>query len=316
MTRPRSQIVSRTQRATYHCVTRCVRRAFLCGNDPVTGMSFEHRKRWIVHRVQRLASVYAVAVHAYAVMSNHVHLVIETDPTAPYRWSDEEVATRWLKLFGGRKLDARQASEKHRALLGDSERLGVLRHRLGDLSWFMRCLNEYVARRANKEDDCRGRFWEGRFRCQRLLDLTAILCCMVYVDLNPWRARQRGQEIVGEYTSLAARLDRTRGSPGRLDPVVASIAAPLEFISFSGYLALVRQTARRPGRGSANRSTRLPKGLSHRLYWTAVSAPLEDRFGSAVGTASALRAWASENRLAWVKGVGALGRSAPGESTR
>jgi len=88
----------------YHCISRCVRRAFLCGLDSYTGKNYEHRREWV-------------------------------------------------------------------------------QSRLKDLSWFMRCLNESLAKRANREDRCTGRFWEGRFKCQRLMDEET------YMSLVEWTGR-------------------------------------------------------------------------------------------------------------------------------
>lgn len=142
-------------------------------------------------RLLALAECFAVGLYAYAVMSNHVHVVLHVNPRAVKGWSDEEVAGRWVRLFPvcvDDVADERLCREKALRLQGDPERMMELRQRLGSLSWFMRCLNESIARRANREDGCTGRFWEGRFKCQALLDEQAVLACMAYVDLNLIRA--------------------------------------------------------------------------------------------------------------------------------
>ncbi|MCQ4167686.1 hypothetical protein [Tahibacter harae] len=147
-----------------------MRRAFLCGDDALTGRNFEHRKVWVRERLHLLGACFAVAIHAYAVMSNHLHIVLQVDAAVSAAWSDEEVASRWIRLFPPREGADEASDVKRQALLADPERLARLRARLGDLSWFMRCLAEPIARRANREDQCTGRFWEGRFRCQVLCD--------------------------------------------------------------------------------------------------------------------------------------------------
>ena len=116
--------------------------------------------------------------------------MVHVDPDAVGRWSDEEVARRWLKAFPGPLQGSADPVVFQRcvaALAGNAERIDELRERLGSLSWFMRSVNEPIARRASAEDGCTGRFWEGRFKSQALLDESAFLACMAYVDLNPVR---------------------------------------------------------------------------------------------------------------------------------
>ncbi len=82
----------------------------------------------------------------------------------------------------------------------------IYRGRLHDLSWFMRTLNEHIARRANAEDGVKGRFWEGRFKSQALLDEKALLAAMAYVDLNPVRAGLAETPETSDYTSIQERV--------------------------------------------------------------------------------------------------------------
>ena len=87
-----------------------------------------------------------------------------------------------------------------------AQRIAVWRERLWNVSWYMRCLNEWIARQANREDGCTGRFWEGRFRSQALLDAGAVLTCMCYVDLNPLRAGVAETLEAADFTSIQERL--------------------------------------------------------------------------------------------------------------
>ncbi len=110
----------------------------------VTGQSFDHRKQWLVERMHLLAAVFAVDICAYAAMSNHFHLVLRLAPERARAWDDDEVLERLAVVFAPAAKALREMSA------GDRTRaLAVWRERLGDLSWFMRCLNEWIARRAN-----------------------------------------------------------------------------------------------------------------------------------------------------------------------
>jgi len=210
MALPRSKYVQEGQEGVYHCFSRCVRRAFLYGFDPLTGRDFSHRKAWLVERLRYLAAVFAIEVCAYAVMENHYHIILRTRPDMVVLWSDREVATRWLTLFprhrdpNGTPLPP---GEKEVCALADCrERIAELRGRLSSLSWFMGRLNEFIARAANKEDAVKGRFWESRFKCQALLDDAAIAACMVYVDLNPIRAGLAETPEGSDFTSIQERI--------------------------------------------------------------------------------------------------------------
>ncbi|MCW8090322.1 transposase, partial [Alteromonas sp. ASW11-130] len=174
--------------------SRCVRRAFLCGKDDNTGKSYEHRRQWVEDRLMFLAEVFCVDVCAYAVMSNHTHVVLRINKSKAASLSVKEVIRRWHKLYKGMLLSQRYVNPAECNAMSEAEvetvktLAEVYRNRLYDISWFMRLLNEYIARKANKEDGCTGHFWEGRFKSQALMDEAAIAACMAYVDLNPVRA--------------------------------------------------------------------------------------------------------------------------------
>ncbi len=211
MTKARSEQVSLPDTPYYHCYSRCVRRAFLCGFDRENGVDYTHRKQWLVSRMKQLASVFCLDLCAYAVMDNHYHVVLRVDTELAETLSVSEVLVRWSSLFSGSMLIQRYLSSE-RDVMSDGEIAKVhelaeaLRERLVDISWFMRCLNEFIARMANKEDGCKGRFWEGRFKSQALLDEVAVLACMAYVDLNPIRAGIAETPEQSDFTSIQERI--------------------------------------------------------------------------------------------------------------
>ena len=115
MPTPRYRLVSLDDTPYYHCISRCVRRAFLCGTDHTTGYNFEHRRQWIVDRIKLLCTIFSVDLCAYAVMSNHYHIVVRIDAEATKTWSDQEVAERWTQLFSGTLIIGSQRTRHSKA---------------------------------------------------------------------------------------------------------------------------------------------------------------------------------------------------------
>lgn len=311
MTRPRSHIAPPNVACAYHCVQRCVRQAFLCGIDKDTGRSFEHRKSWVEARIALVAECFAVSIHAYAVMSNHLHLVIEIDPTAVMIWTDEEVAARWVRLFPPRE-DAEAAFERKRELLLEQPtRLAIIRRRLGSLSWLMRCLVEPIARRANLEDGCKGRFWQGRYKCQALCDERALLAAMAYVDLNPIRAGIAEDLETSAHTSVVSRIAAVRQDATTLARPLAPIAGCLRrdgSFSTADYLQILDWTGRAAAAGKHGRVVdAAPTILSivdrDPQRWTTRVAAFGSGWARAAGSAQDLIALAERLGQRWMKGL-------------
>jgi REP element-mobilizing transposase RayT len=194
-----------------HAVQRCVRQAFLCGLDKNTGTDYEYRREWIRDRLEFLASVFGIDCLTYTVMSNHLHLVLRSRPDVVAQWSDEEVARRWWRVFPQKRDKNGHPTQPTGADLGmivnHPARLAQIRSRLSDVSWWMRCTAETIARRANKEEKTSGRFWQGRFRAQPILDEASLLACAAYVDLNPIRAAMAKTPETSEFTGAKDRID-------------------------------------------------------------------------------------------------------------
>ena len=206
----------------------------LCGEATRTGPSFEHRGAWLEERILVLAGVFAVEVYAYAVMSNHYHVVVRVRPERAREWCDLEVARRWLRVCAPRKPYGEE--ERLDAFAEDAERISCCRERLANLSWFMRFINEPMARMANREDERSGRFWEGRFTSIALLDESALMACVVYVDLNPVRARIADSPETSRRTSVQRRMNN------RNDEALTSIGTSSSLIPVSlvDYVEILR----------------------------------------------------------------------------
>ena len=317
MTVPREELVDETTSNFYHCWSRCVRRAFLCGNDPVSGKSFEHRRGWIENRLAYLVTVFAVDLGAYAIMANHYHAVLRNRPDIAQNWSAEEVARRWLTIFPGKTLcaDDAESMETHiQAIVIQAKLVEEYRKRLCSLSWFHRCLNEWIARKANAEDECTGHFWEGRFRSERLNTAAAVVACAVYVDLNPIRAGIAKTPEESEFTSVRRRVTsrKYKGEKSRSHKYQCPSLLAIAELSDSGlsedeYFTLVDETGRqlRSGKGSIP-SHLVP--ILERLKlkpdsWLTMQTKKRQLFRRTIGPLSSLRKLAESAGKCWFQGL-------------
>lgn len=319
MAQARSRMIPEGTSGYFHCVNRCVRRSWLCGLDALSGRSFEHRRAWVEERLLFLAGLFSVSIYAYAVMSNHLHVVLKLDAETGFGWSDHEVADRWCRLFPCRDDSAPEQIALRIQQIGmDAARVATYRSRLTSLSWFMRCLAEPIARRANGEDDCTGRFWEGRFKAQVLTDERALLAGMVYVDLNPIRAGIAATVGACEFTGAKRRIQQVR-----LDKrVAASPLAPLAGLVQEGlgpsvrrYLELVSHSGRQWRRQTSGRTPNRVKPTLAALKldsarWCQQIAALGHRKIRALGSVESLIVKAAAMGQRWLCGIGLARRLA------
>ena len=218
MTVARKLLVDLEVSRYYHCISRCVRRAFLCGEG------FEHRKKWIEERLELLAGNFAVSVCGFSIMDNHLHCLARLDPGVAKKWSSEQVVRRWIAVYPPPTLDVEdpkvvQLWVDHERK--DAEKVAKYRERLQDLGWFMKSLKEPLARMANKEDDCKGTFWESRYKSIAILDEEALLATCAYIDLNPVAAGIAATPETSPHTSVKQRVDHAKES-GKLPELKAA----------------------------------------------------------------------------------------------
>ncbi len=328
MPTPRSQQISLADTPYYHCIARCVRRTFLCGVDNVTKKNYNHRKKWIIERLALLSKTFAIDVCAYSAMSNHLHLVLKINASLAQNWSEETVIQHWQQLClipvlveRYQKGECHSQAEQKRA----QETIQIFRERLMNISWFMRCLNEHIARKANAEDKCTGHFWEGRFKSQALLDEQAILACMVYVDLNPIRADISRTLEDSEHTSIKQRIEQiTMTRSTKTAKITPHLSKPshVKLSTFIGsslkedgiafdlkdYLELADWTGRlvrKDKRGSIKTST---PGILQKLQldndtWMETVQGYTKGFHAFVGPEEKLQSLSQKQKKRWIRGI-------------
>ncbi|WP_342804955.1 transposase [Alteromonas sp. M12] len=317
MPQARKNQISLIDTPYYHCVSRCVRQSFLCGENKFTGQSYEHRRGWVESRLLFLGSVFAIDIAAYAVMNNHTHVVLFVDKNLAESWSKKEVLTRWHQLHRGTLLTQKFMRGEE---LSEYEQLTVdqiaevNRKRLYDISWFMRDLNEYIAREANKEDECTGRFWEGRFKSQALLDQRAVIACMAYVDLNPIRAKMESTPQTSKHTSIFQRIAavKTGKQPDSLLRFVGNhqknMASGIAF-SLIDYCELVVRTGQfiredKVGHIKAKESSIIDNLGINSEQWFTLTTEFEQHFSIAVGSEHMLQQFKRNTKHQRIRGMG------------
>ena len=214
----RARLVDLSVARWYHCISRCVRQAFLLGEGPI------NRKAWIENRLEELAQIFAITVGGFSALDNHLHVLLRLDPDIASGWSDEGVVRRWGRLYPPRDKRRRVLPVSDQWVqdrLGHPAWVATAREQLKSLSWFMKCLKEPLARLANRQDKTRGAFFEERFQSIAVLDEEALLSISVYIDLNPVAAGLAQTPEASEHTSIKQRVDHVK-TQGRTDDLAAA----------------------------------------------------------------------------------------------
>jgi len=276
----------------------------------------------IEDRLQELANVFAIEVAGFAILDSHLHVLVKLEPETATEWSDENVVRRWGKLYpprGKNRKPLRVTRAWVEQKLADKDLVDKWRSRLSNLGWFMKCLKEPLARLANKQDGCRGAFWQSRFKSIAILDIEALLATCVYIDLNPLAAGIARLPEESKHTSIRTRVQHCRAK-GRLADLqaarlgsVAGVkqargletglwlcpiedrraqgikrAGMLEGFSLGSYLLLVDETSRlvRPGKAQVSNevASMLTRLGTSRETWTETLTKMfsrADTFGVA-----------------------------------
>jgi hypothetical protein len=318
MTRARSEIIIPNQVGTFHVISRCVRRQLLLEKG--------HRKTWLCNGLAGWLGHMGIDLLAYAIMGNHVHLVLRVRPDIVKTWNNHDLARHALAVLPVRSGPGLEPLTVTPAVVeryaGNAKWLAQQRTRLSSPSWLLRLIKQGVSRRANTQDGCTGHFWEKRFTSVSLLDAAAVLACMVYVDLNPFRAAMVKDPLKAIYTSIRHRVVRADGA-GRSDHNADDHAlggrlaampqcAPAnswsgEFpgwgISEQDYVNLVRETAlsaNRNARGAVENAFALVNQMGiEPTDWLSSMSEGGSMSGTVIGGPEARRRWCDQTGQRW-----------------
>jgi hypothetical protein len=322
MTIPRKLQINLNDTVYYHCFARCVRKSYLFGYDSTTQRNFDHRRAWVIKQLESLCSVFAIKVCAYAIMSNHYHLVLCVEPEVVNEWSDEDVLLRVRHIHTLRMHGTFASPNKNQSTqIVTPEEMEEHRKKLIDISTFMGALNEFLARKSNVEDECKGRFWESRFKSMALLDDAALLNCMAYVDLNPFKASMAVSLEEADFTSIQERIrsftpsqkiEVSNDNPGLKHHlgIFASTNNTKAHIpcSWEDYHQLVTWTQQRL---QGEKSTALTIEMQMILntlgikpdVWLSHTKQLEKNYSWAAGSFEKLKRMLENKKLQWVRGM-------------
>jgi putative transposase len=227
MTKPRNLLMPPGSMGTFHVVSRCVRREFLLEREGRRERLAQGLARWLPH--------VGVDLQAYALMSNHIHLVLRLRPDRVATWDDATLARHALSVMPARSgLDraplplSPEVVARH---AGNAAWVAQQRERLGSASWLLRLVKQEMALLANRQEGCSGHFWESRYHCVALLDVPAVIACMIYVDLNPVRAGAVTVPELASWCSARHRAAQALGSQADASVGDAALGALLTPIS-------------------------------------------------------------------------------------